>query len=190
MGAWCPRLQSRGVPIGSVPAFLVLALFAGSVIYCSSAKIHKQKLDKRRTMGKVIVTNVELQNNEDVVYAKRGYLEADKIRSKSLDMIADTGARAVGLPMSIIESLGLPQTREVIVTLSSGKREKRPLFGELRLRIGDRESVFDCMGKPEGAPYLLGQLVFESLDLVVDCPNHRVTPNPEAPDGLMLYEDF
>jgi len=140
-------------------------------------------------VGKVVAT-VRLQNNEDVIEAKHGHLDQDKIRTKSLEMIADTGARAVGLPMSIIQSLGLPQTREVTVTLSSGKREKRPLFGELRLRIGDREDVFSCIGKPEDAPCLLGPLVFETLDLVVDCPNHRLTPNPDAPEGMMLYEDF
>lgn len=141
-------------------------------------------------MGKVAVADVELQNNEDVIEAKHGHLAPDKIRSITLEMVADTGARAVGLPMPIIQSLGLPQTRDVTVTLSSGRKEKRPLFGELRLRIGDRESVFDCIGKPDDAPCLLGQLVFEALDLVVDCPNHRVTTNPEAPDGMMLYDDY
>ena len=141
-------------------------------------------------MGRVTVTSVELRNNEDVIKAGAGVIPSQAIRGKSLEMIADTGARAVGLPMSLIKELGLPQTREVTVTLSNGKREKRPLFGELRVRIGDRDSVFDCISKPEGAPCLLGQLVFEALDLVVDCPNQRVIPNPEAPDGMMLYEDF
>ena len=46
------------------------------------------------------------------------------------------------------------------------------------------------VAKPEGAPLLLGQLVLEALDLVVDCGQQRLIPNPEAPDGMMLYEDY
>lgn len=141
-------------------------------------------------MGKVMVQNVELRNNVDVIKAEIGVIAPEEVRSKTLEMIADTGARVVGLPIPIVEALGLPKTREVTVTLSSGERQKRPLFGELRVRIGDREDVFSCLGKPDNAPYLLGQIVFESLDLVVDCPNNRLIPNPEAPDGMMLYDDF
>ena len=56
--------------------------------------------------------------------------------------------------------------------------------------MGDRDDVFSCVAKPEGAPLLLGQLVLEALDLVVDCGQQRLIPNPEAPDGMMLYEDY
>ena len=35
-----------------------------------------------------------------------------------------------------------------------------------------------------------GQIVLEALDLVVDCGRQRLIPNPEAPDGMMLYEDY
>lgn len=58
------------------------------------------------------------------------------------------------------------------------------------LRIGDSDDVFSCVAKPEGAPLLLGQIVLEALDLVVDCGRQRLIPNPEAPDGMILYEDY
>jgi len=34
-----------------------------------------------------------------------------------------------------------------------------------------KDDVFSCVAKPEGVPMLLGQ-------------------HPEAPDGMMLYEDY
>ena len=55
--------------------------------------------------------------------------------------------------------------------------------------MGDRDDVFSCVAKLEGAPLLLGQIVLEALDLVVDCVRQRLIHNPEAPDGMMLYED-
>ena len=79
---------------------------------------------------------------------------------------------------------------KVTVTLSDGSRQERQLYAELRVQVGDRDDVFSCVAKPEGAPLLLGQIVLEALDLVVDCGQQRLIPNPEAPDGMMLYEDY
>ena len=140
-------------------------------------------------MGKV-VTKAWLRNNQDLTRLADGRIVVDQVRQQEQELIVDTGARAVGLPLSIIEQLGLPATRKVTVTLSDGSRQERQLYGELRVQVGDRDDVFSCVAKPEGAPLLLGQLVLEALDLVVDCGQQRLIPNPEAPDGMMLYEDY
>ncbi len=141
-------------------------------------------------MGKVIVKDVVLRNHTDEILAGAGHLSTEAIREVTIDMIADTGARSVGLSFSIIQKLGLAEHREVTITLANGAFEKRMLYRDLLVQIGDRDSVFECVGKPENAPCLLGQLVFETLDFVVDCPNERLIPNPDAPDGMILYDDF
>ena len=140
-------------------------------------------------MGKV-VTKAWLRNNQDLTRLADGRIAVEQVRQQEQELIVDTGARAVGLPLSIIEQLGLPATRKVTVTLSDGSRQERQLYGEWRVQVGDRDDVFSCVAKPEGAPLLLGQLVLEALDLVVDCGQQRLIPNPEAPDGMMLYEDY
>ena len=140
-------------------------------------------------MGKVVIKAL-LSNNQDLTRLADGRIVVDQVRQQEQELIVDTGARAVGLPLSIIEQLGLPATRKVTVTLSDGSRQERQLYGELRVQVGDRDDVFSCVAKPEGAPLLLGQIVLEALDLVVDCGQQRLIPNPEAPDGMMLYEDY
>ena len=140
-------------------------------------------------MGKV-VTKAWLRNNQDLTRLADGRIAVEQVRQQEQELIVDTGARAVGLPLPIIEQLGLPATRKVTVTLSDGSRQERQLYGELRVQVGDRDDVFSCVAKPEGAPLLLGQIVLEALDLVVDCGRQRLIPNPEAPDGMMLYEDY
>ena len=140
-------------------------------------------------MGKV-VTKAWLRNNQDLTRLADGRITVEQVRQQEQELIVDTGARAVGLPLSIIEQLGLPATRKVTVTLSDGSRQERQLYGELRVQVGDRDDVFSCVAKLEGAPLLLGQIVLEALDLVVDCGRQRLIPNPEAPDGMMLYEDY
>ena len=140
-------------------------------------------------MGK-LVTKAWLRNNQDVTRLADGRIAVEQVRQQEQELIVDTGARAVGLPLPIIEQLGLPATRKVTVTLSDGSRQERQLYGELRVQVGDRDDVFSCVAKPEGAPLLLGQIVLEVLDLVVDCGRQQLIPNPEAPDGMMLYEDY
>ena len=140
-------------------------------------------------MGKVVIKAL-LSNNQDLTRLADGRIVVDQVRQQEQELIVDTGARAVGLPLSIIEQLGLPPTRKVTVTLSDGSRQERQLYGELSVQVGDRDDVFSCVAKPEGAPLLLGQIVLEALDLVVDCGQQRLIPNPEAPDGMMLYEDY
>ena len=140
-------------------------------------------------MGKVVI-KAWLRNNQDLTRLADGRIAVEQVRQQEQELIVDTGARAVGLPLSIIEQLGLPATRKVTVTLSDGSRQERQLYGELRIQVGDRDDVFSCVAKPEGAPLLLGQIVLEALDLVVDCGRQRLIPNPEAPDGMMLYEDY
>ena len=140
-------------------------------------------------MGKV-VTKAWLRNNQDLTRLADGRIAVEQVRQQEQELIVDTGARAVGLPLPIIEQLGLPATRKVTVTLSDRSRQERQLYGELRVQVGDRDDVFSCVAKPEGAPLLLGQIVLEALDLVVDCGQQRLIPNPEAPDGMMLYEDY
>ena len=140
-------------------------------------------------MGKVVIKAL-LSNNQDLTRLADGRIVVDQMRQQEQELIVDTVARAVGLPLSIIEQLGLPPTRKVTVTLSDGSRQERQLYGELRVQVGDRDYVFSCVAKPEGAPLLIGQIVLEALDLVVDCGRQRLIPNPEAPDGMMLYEDY
>ena len=140
-------------------------------------------------MGKV-VTKALLSNNQDLTRLADGRIAVEQVRQQEQELIVDAGGRVVGLPLSIIEQLGLPATRKVTVTLSDGSRQERQLYGELRVQVGDRDDVFSCVAKPEGAPLLLGQIVLEALDLVVDYGRQRLIPNPEASDGMMLYEDY
>ncbi|MBF0239869.1 MAG: hypothetical protein HQM12_19390 [SAR324 cluster bacterium] len=141
-------------------------------------------------MGKVIVRNVILKNHKDEHKAEDGIISQDQVRQITLDMIADTGALAVGLPKSMIEKLGLPFLKKASSKLADGTSREVEVFEDLRVVIDDRVAITQCIAKPEDAPYLLGQLVFEQMDYVVDCRNQKLIPNPDAPDGMMLYEDF
>ncbi|MGK5091253.1 retroviral-like aspartic protease family protein [Deltaproteobacteria bacterium TL4] len=103
-------------------------------------------------MGKVMVSKVVLKNNYEYQKSLEGLISENQVPTQTVSMVADTGARVVALPKSIVEALGLPKNRDVGVMLANGQKEIRSLYGELRLKIGDRESVFDCIANSDGAP--------------------------------------
>lgn len=141
-------------------------------------------------MGKVIVSGVILRNHRDEILVDEGAQPEKEIRSLTLDMIADSGSLTVGLPKSLIEKLGLPFLKHAAATLADGSQRKVEVYEDLTVMVDDRVARTQCIAKPENAPMLLGQLVLEQIDYVVDCRNQRIIPNPEAPPGVMLYDDF
>ena len=63
-----------------------------------------------------------VQNFEDIVLWKRGYLEKESIRTVELDAMADTEAVQTLLPQDAIETLGLEMGRKEIVTLANDSK--------------------------------------------------------------------
>ena len=141
-------------------------------------------------MGQPIVKNVILRNHSDENLVMRGFAKASEIRETKADMIADTGAMIVGLSSSIIQKLGLPKVREVNATLADGSVVQKFIYDDLRVQILDRSGIFKCVDNGEHAPLLLGQIIFEDMDLVVDCASQKVYPNPKSPKGMLSYNMF
>ena len=75
-------------------------------------------------------------------------------------------------------------------TLADGNRVVKSIYDDLTLEVLGRAGIFRCVDNGTEAPLLLGQIVFEQLDLIVDCANQKVCPNPDAPEGMLSYEMF
>lgn len=58
----------------------------------------------------------------------------------------------------------------------------RRLDGPVTVRIGNRAVVTHCVVGPQLSEPLIGQVVLETLDLIVDCTNQTLTPRyPDYP---------
>jgi predicted aspartyl protease len=131
-------------------------------------------------MGEVRA-KVVLENQRDRILADPGYVEAASVRCLELDASVDAGAVMVLLPQDVIEALGLPLDGKIIVTLADDSKREMPRARHLSLAVGDRQMDTDCLVGPPRCEALIGQLVLERLDLIVD-PNRRaVSPRPESP---------
>ena len=107
-------------------------------------------------------------------------------KSVEVDALIDTGATMVVLPQNIVDKLGLRKIGEVKVRYANNKVEMKPVYRAVIIEILGREGTFDVIGEEEGSQPLIGQVVLEVLDLVVDPRTRRLIPNPMSPETPMI----
>ena len=136
-------------------------------------------------MGEVRI-RVTMRNFVDVALVERGSGHIEDVPTSYLDCLVDTGSLMVLLPQDEVGKLGLSRGGHVIVTYADDRREDLPLARGLEVSLLGRSMVTDCVIGPPLCEPLIGQLVLEELDLVVDCARNTLGPRPESPNLPLL----
>jgi len=109
-------------------------------------------------------------------------MDAGEVRTATLDdVMVDTGATLLALPIDIIDRLGLAVGREVIARTAAGPRTIRQ-FRDVELTVMGRTGTFDCLEVPQGSSCLLGVTPMEVLGIEPDIHNHTLRLLPDGPD--------
>ena len=133
-----------------------------------------------------IVTKLDLENYDDRVLARTGYMSNDAIRRRSVNAVVATGAVMLMLPQDVVDVLGLQTDRTVIVAYTDERKEERPVAGPVRLTVAGRSMTTECVVRPPLSEPLIGQVILEELDLLADCQRKTLTPRPESPNFPLL----
>lgn len=136
-------------------------------------------------MGEVRAA-ARFRNFLDVGLAERGQVSHGDIQTSELDCLVDSGALMVLLPEDEVGKLGLVGGDRVIVTYADDRKEEVATARGLEVQILGRTMVTDCVVGPPLCEPLIGQLVLEELDLVVDCGGRSLRPRPESPNRPLL----
>ena len=111
-------------------------------------------------------------------------------KSIEIEAIIDTGATMSVLPMDLIQKLGLEKIDEVNVRYAEryadNSVKRKEVYGWVILEIAGRKAVFDVLAENEGAQPLIGQIVLERLDLIIEPSTKKVIPNPRSPETPMI----
>ncbi len=126
-------------------------------------------------MGRVAV-QIELVNHADAILAKFGALSPEKVRRVALDAIVDTGASHLVVPKAAAEALGLPVLGETGVRFADHRKEPRKIVGDVEVHLLSRDGVFRAIVEPNRPDVLLGAIVLEDMDFVVDCREQKLVP--------------
>ena len=134
-------------------------------------------------LGEVRV-KVKLTNAVDEALVRRGFLTADKIRSYEAYALVDTGAVRSVLSIHVVQLLGLAIVDKARATYANDAAEDVDVTEMVGITLLSRRITEETLVL--GSEVLIGQTVLESLDLQVDCTNHRVIPNPAHPDQPVI----
>jgi clan AA aspartic protease len=110
----------------------------------------------------------------------------DPNKSIEVEAVIDTGATMVVLPQNLVDELGLKKVHEVKVRYANNATEVKSIYGVVTIEIKGRTGNFDVLAEAEGSQPLVGQVVLEVLDLVVDPKTRTLIPNPRSPDMPMI----
>jgi len=126
-------------------------------------------------MGRFSV-DLLLANNRDLIKAEEGSLPPEKVRKVECKGVVDPGATRLVLPETVVKQLGLPAMGEVQVRYADQRSVKRPRVEDVRLRLQGREGTFNASVEPDRSDALVGAIVLEDLDFLVDCTTQTLRP--------------
>ena len=124
----------------------------------------------------------EVANRDDMALARSGMLPKHQVRRRKISGVVDPGAVTLVLPGSVVKELGLPVTGKMKVRYADGRRAQRREAKGVFLKLLGRDTTLPAVVEPKRENALIGAIVLEALDLLVDCKTQQVVPrDPSGP---------
>ena len=134
---------------------------------------------KKAEMGRV-TADLVIANNRDVLALGNVVKVIERVKHVVVTGIVDSGAMRLVLPQRIVDELGLQPHGETMVRYADDRREKRQIVSNVWLQMLGRDGVFNAVVEPRRKDALVGAIVLEDLDLLVDCGTQAVYPRDPA----------
>jgi clan AA aspartic protease len=134
---------------------------------------------REKNMGEVRA-KVKLTNALDEALARRGQLAVAEVRVYETEALVDTGEMSAVIPVHVMQSLGLNVRSQRVAEYADGRQEAVGVTETVIIECENRDTLEEALIL--GDEVIIGQTVLEKLDLLVDCANKRLVPNPAHPD--------
>jgi predicted aspartyl protease len=125
-------------------------------------------------MGQVTM-RVTLTNARERIMARLGHLAPEAVHTTEVDALIDTGTMRSVLPPAVAERLGLLRLTRSETQMADGRWGEADRSEGFYVEILGRDALIDALIM--GDHVLLGAIVLEQMDLVVDCARGRLVPN-------------
>jgi len=122
------------------------------------------------------VIEFQVANRGDVIKARDGSLPEDKIRRTTIRGVVDSGAGRLVLPKTVVQELGLPLGDKAKVRYADSRTRTRDTAEDVQVEIEGRKGTFTAIVEPGRTDALIGAIVLEDLDYLVDCLHQRLVP--------------
>ncbi|MEM9948569.1 MAG: aspartyl protease family protein [Cyanobacteria bacterium P01_D01_bin.36] len=136
------------------------------------------------SMG-AVSSSITLTNAIDEGMVSRGVLAPKHLRQHTEEALVDTGSVHLVISEQIAQSLGLRILGQQGVEYADGRRVTVGVTEAILIECEGRQTTDEALVTGNGI--LIGQVILEKLDLLVDCRQQKLIPNPEHPDYPVSY---
>ena len=126
-------------------------------------------------MGRISV-ELEVANDGDLALMHCGLLPADQVRRETIQGVVNSRAMKLILPQAVVKRLGLRLGDPILVRDADGRKVQWEGAEGAYVPLLGRHGTFTAMVEPRRKTALVGAIVLEDLDLLVDCTAQRVVP--------------
>ncbi len=134
-------------------------------------------------MGEVKI-KVKLTNSGDTTLMRRQLMPPSEVRCYEATGMVDTGCVSLVLPSYVVERLGLVRLFKQVAEYADGRREEVDVTEAVLVEILGRHTSEEALVL--GDEVLIGQTVLEKMDLLVNCREQCLIPNPAHPDQPVM----
>jgi predicted aspartyl protease len=129
----------------------------------------------KKAVGKFNI-EFEVANFVDLGMVHRGLLAPDKVRRQTVTGVVDPGAAMLVLPQTVVKKLGLRLKGKTRVRFADLRSHERWEAEGAHVELLGRSDTFSAVVEPKRTTALIGAIVLEALDLLVDCRQQRLVP--------------
>ncbi len=137
---------------------------------------------RKAKMGQV-TAEIIVANNRDVVNLGDSDNVLESVKHVVVSGVVDSGAARLVLPQRVVDQLRLKADGETTVRFADNRREKRQIVSNVWLQLLGRHGIFNAVVEPARDDALIGVIVLEDLDLLVDCGTQSLYPR--EPDSTL-----
>jgi clan AA aspartic protease len=116
----------------------------------------------------MVHAEITLKNVMDEGNARSGLIKPESIRTATVTAVVDTGAMHLVINEKLREKLGLEVKEEKYVLVANGQRVRSKVTDAVEVHWKNRETIVQAVVIPEAPSILMGAIVLEGMDLMVN----------------------
>lgn len=97
-----------------------------------------------------------------------------------IEAVVDSGATMLVLPESLVRELNFPKIRKQTGKYANEETAERDIVWGVEVEVCGRVGVFEAIVEPKKKYALLGAIVMETLDLIIEPRGLEIYPNPRS----------
>ncbi|HJY29492.1 MAG TPA: aspartyl protease family protein [Pyrinomonadaceae bacterium] len=134
-----------------------------------------------------IYAELELTNEDDLAYYRRGDLPCEKIQKVTCRALVDSGAWDLVINQDVQSRLNLPFIGREAVSLADETWLDVDIVGPVNVRFEDHFTIVRAVILPGISEVLLGAYPLQGLDAFIDAKGERLLVHPDSPYNPKSY---